>query len=150
MKPLPDSWARSVLAISMHTTGLYTLQPYDPDRTPIVFVHGLISTARMWRNVVNELEFDPVLRGRYQCWVFNYPTGNPVLYSALRCREELTKAQKIYGLPHGVVLVGHSMGGIVARMQAITLDRAAWHRELGAPAERLFVTCSRTASCTGR
>jgi len=87
----------------MDLTGLYTLEPYDPDRIPIVFVHGLISTARMWRNVVNELEFDPVLRARYQCWVFNYPTGNPLLYSALRCREELTKAEKLYGLPHGFV-----------------------------------------------
>jgi hypothetical protein len=75
----------------MKTTGLYMLQPYDPDRIPLIFVHGLISTPRMWRNVINELETDPVLRRRYQCWVFAYPTGNPPLYSALRLREELAK-----------------------------------------------------------
>ncbi len=115
----------------MQTTGLYTLQPYDPDRIPLIFVHGLISTARMWRNVINEVEMDPALRGRYQCWVFNYPTGNPVAYSAMRFREELAKAQKLYGFPRGFVLVGHSMGGIVSRMQVTTLDHAAWER--GAP-----------------
>lgn len=115
----------------MKTTGLYQLQPYDSHRIPIIFVHGLISTARMWRNVVNEIETDPTLRGRFQCWVFNYPTGNPVAYSALRFREELDKAEKAYGFPHGFVLVGHSMGGIVSRMQSVTLDRAAWER--GAP-----------------
>lgn len=112
----------------MDTTGLYMLQPYDPDRIPLIFVHGLISTARMWRNVINELETDPALRGRFQCWVFNYPTGNPVAYSALRFREELAKAEKLHGFPHGFVLVGHSMGGIVSRMQAVTLDRASWDR----------------------
>ena len=29
-------------------TGLYFLQPYDPDRIPVVFVHGLISTPFDW------------------------------------------------------------------------------------------------------
>lgn len=122
----------------MDTTGLYQLQPYDPDRIPLIFVHGLISTARMWRNVVNEIETDPALRGRFQCWVFNYPTGNPVAYSALRFREDLAKEEKLHGFPHGFVLVSHSMGGIVARMQATTLDRATWDRNLGTPAEKFF------------
>ncbi len=112
----------------MATTGLYQLQPYNPDRIPLIFVHGLISTARMWRNVINEIESDPTLRGRFQCWVFNYPTGNPVAYSALRFREELAKAEKIHGFPKGFVLVSHSMGGIVSRMQAVTLDKEAWER----------------------
>ncbi len=112
----------------MASTGLYQLQPYNPDRIPLIFVHGLISTARMWRNVINEIESDPTLRGRYQCWVFNYPTGNPVAYSAMRFREELAKAEKIHGFPKGFVLVGHSMGGIVSRMQAVTLDHESWER----------------------
>ncbi|MEO7098622.1 MAG: alpha/beta fold hydrolase [Luteolibacter sp.] len=110
----------------MKTTGLYMLQPYDPDRIPLIFVHGLISTGRMWRNVINELEMDPKLRGRYQCWVFAYPTGNPPAYSALRFREELDKVHQLYPKSRGYVLVGHSMGGIVSRMQVTNLDRPAW------------------------
>lgn len=110
----------------MKTTGLYMLQPYDPDRIPLIFVHGLISTPRMWRNVINELETDPVLRERYQCWVFSYPTGNPPLYSALRLREELAKVQQRYPDSKDMVLVGHSMGGILSRTQVTTVDRAAW------------------------
>lgn len=110
----------------MKTTGLYMLQPYDPDRIPLIFVHGLISTPRMWRNVINELETDPVLRRRYQCWVFSYPTGNPPLYSALRLREELAKVQQRYPDSKDMVLVGHSMGGILSRTQVTTLTRADW------------------------
>jgi len=111
----------------MGITGLYMLQPYDPDRIPLVFVHGLISTPRMWRNVINELETDPVLRERYQCWVFAYPTGNPPLYSAMRLREELQKIHQRYPDSKDMVLVGHSMGGILSRTQVTTLDRSAWN-----------------------
>lgn len=110
----------------MSTTGLYMLQPYDPDRIPLIFVHGLISTPRMWRNVINELEADPTLRGRYQCWVFGYPTGNPPAYSALRFREELVKVHQLYPNSRDYVLVGHSMGGLVSRMQATTVTPDSW------------------------
>src|SRR4029077_13677810 len=65
-------------------TGLYFLQPYDPDRIPLVFVHGLISTPFDWVKTINGLQADPEIRKHYQFWVFAYPTGNPVLYSALR------------------------------------------------------------------
>lgn len=115
----------------MSRTGLYLLQPYDSHRIPLIFVHGLISTPQLWRNVINELEMDPELRGRYQCWVFAYPTGNPYAYSAMRFREELDKARKIYGFPHGIVVVGHSMGGLLTHMQAVTLTQADWARQVG-------------------
>jgi len=110
----------------MGTTGLYMLQPYDPDRIPLIFVHGLISTARMWRNVINELETDPVLRKRYQCIVFSYPTGNPPAYSALRLREELALFYQLHPQARPCVLVGHSMGGILSRMQVTTVHRESW------------------------
>lgn len=110
----------------MNITGLYMLKPYDPDRIPLIFVHGLISTPRMWRNVINEIETDPELRRRYQCWVFAYPTGNPPLYSALRLREELAKVQQRYPASKDMVLVGHSMGGILSRAQVTTVERDSW------------------------
>jgi hypothetical protein len=110
----------------MGSTGLYQLQPYDPDRIPLIFVHGLISTPRMWRNVINEIETDPVLRRRYQCWAFSYPTGNPPAYSALRLREELQKFRQIHPDSKDMVLVGHSMGGLLTRMQVTSIDRDDW------------------------
>ena len=110
----------------MGTTGLYMLQPYDPDRIPVIFVHGLVSTPRMWRNVINELAADPELHGRFQCWVFGYPTGNPPAYSALRFREELAKLHQLHPEAKPYVLVGHSMGGLLAHMMTTTLPRNSW------------------------
>lgn len=111
----------------MKTTGLYMLEPYDPDRIPLIFVHGLISTPRMWRNVINELEADPEIRRRYQCMVFAYPTGNPPLYSAMLLRDELDKLHRLHPDSRDYVLVGHSMGGILSRTQVATVRREDWN-----------------------
>jgi pimeloyl-ACP methyl ester carboxylesterase len=107
-------------------SGLYLLEPYDPNRIPVVFVHGLLSSGYTWLNVSNAVRADPEIRKRYQVWVFFYPTGNPILYSALRLREDLALAQQKYGLEHGIVLVGHSMGGILCRLQATDIGAADW------------------------
>jgi pimeloyl-ACP methyl ester carboxylesterase len=121
-------------------TGLYFLQPYDPDRIPVVFVHGLISTPFDWVQTINGLQADPEIRKRYQFWVFAYPTGNPVLYSALRLREELAKVDKLYPDHKGYVLVGHSMGGLLSQAQVTSITRADWEQALGEPAMQIFAT----------
>ena len=127
----------------MNITGLYELQPYDSRRIPVIFVHGLISTPRMWRNVINELEFDPQLRQRYQFLVFGYPTGNPPAYSALRLREELARFYQLHRDASPCVLVGHSMGGMLSRMQVTTVDRDAWNAMGTDQAARFFASVPR-------
>ena len=54
------------------------LEPYDPDRIPVVLIHGLTSIPQMWLPTISAIESDPELRGRYQFWVFAYPTGDPI------------------------------------------------------------------------
>jgi pimeloyl-ACP methyl ester carboxylesterase len=122
----------------MDKTGLYFLQPYDPSRIPVVFVHGLASTPFTWMETMNALGANPKLRERYQFWVFAYPTGNPILYSALRLREELAKVDKLYPNHRPYVLVGHSMGGIISHAQITTVTRQLWERELGKMANDVF------------
>jgi hypothetical protein len=103
-----------------------------------VLVHGLLSTPQMWLNVINEVEGDPELRGRVQFWVFWYPTGTPISINALKLREELAKAQRRYGLSQGVVLIGHSMGGLLSRLQVTNSGRAIWDGTFKERADRLF------------
>ena len=122
----------------MDKTGLYFLQPYDPDRIPLVFVHGLFSTPFDWVQTINGLQADPEIRKHYQFWVFAYPTGNPILYSALRLREELARADKLYPNHRPYVVVGHSMGGMLTHMQVITVTQAMWEKALGETAKSIF------------
>ena len=56
--------------------GLYLLEPYDPDRIPVILIHGLLSIPQMWVPTISAIESDPQ-HGRYQFWVFAYPTGDP-------------------------------------------------------------------------
>ena len=115
----------------MKNTGLFMARPYDPERIPVIFVHGLASTPRMWRRVINELETDPEFRRRYQCWLFSYPTGNPPAYSAMRLRQELASVERAYPRSRPYVLIGHSMGGLLSRMQVATVKREYWNKVLG-------------------
>ena len=118
------------------------LQPYDSKRIPVVLVHGLNSHPRMWRNVINDLSADPDLRGKFQFWVFKYPSGWPISYSAMRLREELAALSRVVGPQRDMVFVGHSMGGLLSRMQVISPGRTLWDKMLGDDADKIYATMS--------
>ncbi len=124
-------------------TGLYFLQPYDPDRIPLIFVHGLVSSPYTWVQTINELQADPEIRKHYQFWVFGYPTGTPILYSALRLREELAKVDKLYPSHLPYVVVGHSMGGILTHAQIVTLTPEMWEKAVGPMANEILARNSK-------
>ena len=102
--------------------GLYILTPYEKNKIPVVFIHGVLSYPRTWVQTINTLLMDPTIRKRYQFWLFAYPTGNPILYSAAKLRRDLLKAQRKYD-PNSqnknfnqMVLIGHSMGGLLTKV----------------------------------
>lgn len=97
-------------------TGLIQVQPYDPNKIPVLLVHGLQSTPVSWTPMVNAFWADPVVRRNYQVWVFAYPSGYPIPYSAALLRRQLELLDKIYPSHRPIVLVGHSMGGILGRL----------------------------------
>jgi hypothetical protein len=116
------------------------MEPYDPERIPVLLVHGLNSHPRMWRDVINDLRADPKLRGRYQFLLFYYPTGWPIAYSSMRLREELAAFDSLFKHPQKMVMVGHSMGGLLSRMQVISPGRKLWDARFGKEADRLDAT----------
>jgi pimeloyl-ACP methyl ester carboxylesterase len=102
-------------------TGLYFLQPYDPNKIPVVMVHGLISSPDAYRYILNDLSAEPWFRENYQVWLYNYPTGTPWLYNAMRFRQNMEQAAA-YARSKGpdtklekMVILTHSMGGLITR-----------------------------------
>jgi pimeloyl-ACP methyl ester carboxylesterase len=114
--------------------GLYTLQPYQPGKFPVVLVHGTASSPTRWAELVNELGGDPRIRARYQIWLFLYDSGNPIGYSAGRLRAALTTAVAELD-PAGtdaalrrMVVIGHSQGGLLTKLTAIDTGSRLWDR----------------------
>ena len=75
-------------------TGIRRMQPYIPGRIPVVFVHGTASSPVWWAEMWNTLRADPVIRERYQFWMFNYASGNPITYTAGILRNDLMNQVK--------------------------------------------------------
>lgn len=104
------------------TPRIVFLHPYKPDKIPVVLVHGLLSTPGVWKPLVTELLADPRIRDCCQLWFFYYPTGQPVPLSALQLREALDDAVARTRMTGKMILIGHSMGGILSRAQVSRLD----------------------------
>jgi pimeloyl-ACP methyl ester carboxylesterase len=112
---------------------LVSTTPYRPGLIPVVFVHGTASSIVRWAEMFNRLQADPEIRKRYQFWFFQYDSGNPIALSALRLREALTAALTRLD-PEGkdpalrrMVLIGHSQGGLLVKMQSISSGDQLWN-----------------------
>lgn len=101
---------------------LYLMQPYDPDRRVILMIHGLGSSPEAWVNVANEIMGDETLRQHFQIWQVYYPTNIPIPLNHFEIRRTIGAALHHFD-PSGaapasqnMVVIGHSMGGIIARL----------------------------------
>ncbi len=114
-------------------TGLFMLEPYDPNRIPVIMVHGLLSSPLTWMEMFNDLRSFPDVQQRYQFWFYLYPTGQPFPISAQQLRESLAEAVNtldptgINPQLHEMVLVGHSMGGLLTRLQVTQSGEHFWN-----------------------
>jgi hypothetical protein len=112
--------------------GLVFLNPYRPGRIPVVFVHGTASSPARWAEMANELLGDPAIASRYQLWFFIYNSGQPILLSASTLRDALKLA--VHDLDpegkdpalHQMVVIGHSQGGLLTKLQVVSSGSAFW------------------------
>jgi len=126
-------------------TQLAALSPYEPGRIPVVLVHGTVSSAGRWAQMLNELGNDPRIRDHYQFWLFSYDTGNPILYSAMLLRRSLLSARERMqrGGPDPaldrMVVIGHSQGGLLAKLTAIESGDRFWQIITRLPFDKLVM-----------
>jgi pimeloyl-ACP methyl ester carboxylesterase len=126
-------------------TGIYLIHPYDPNKIPILFVHGLISSPISWQNLTNDLCSDPKILERYQPWFFLYPTGQPALESAEQLREDLQATQRLFDpkgiavTSHHVVVIAHSLGGILAHTLVSDSGDSLWNSFATKPFDSLVL-----------
>jgi pimeloyl-ACP methyl ester carboxylesterase len=113
-------------------TGLSLLHPYVRGKVPVVFVHGLWASPWSWHPMIESLEADPTIKGRFQFWTFGYSTGDPIPYSAHLLRRDLDDVRlkldpsKADAAFERIVVIGHSMGGLLAKMIAVDSGDRLW------------------------
>jgi pimeloyl-ACP methyl ester carboxylesterase len=113
------------------TARLTQLQPFDPARIPVIFVHGLQETPASWTPMMDSLRNDPWIRQHYQFWFFSYPSGYPYPYSAALFRRDLDGIDRAFPNHKRVVLIGHSMGGMICRLMITDAGDKIWRDIFG-------------------
>ncbi len=108
------------------TARLARFQPYDPNKIPILVVHGLMSSQATWAPLINVLRGDPEIRKHYQFWFYSYPTGYPYPHSAAIMRKQLDEIEAAYPKHKKMVIIGHSMGGIISRSMLVDSQMSLW------------------------
>lgn len=89
--------------------GIYFSEPYDKERTPVLFVHGMTGHPSEFEFLVETLD-----RRRFQPWFYFYPSGVSLdgvvdhLDQTLSVLVSRNRIERIF-------VVAHSMGGLIAR-----------------------------------
>ena len=125
-------WAQFLAPKDQIRSQLILNQPFQPDRIPVVFVHGTFSSPVTWAEMANSLTADPELRQRYQLWSFLYGSGNPLVQSIAEFRTALA-AEVQRRDPAGtnetlrrMVIIGHSQGGLLTKAAAVDTGDRIW------------------------
>lgn len=110
--------------------GLYFHEKFDPNRIPVVFVHGAAGSPRDF-----ETFFEKFDRKRFQLWFYHYPSGRRLAEMGGGLDKGLRLLKSHYNFKE-VHVVAHSMGGLVARNAILK------NLEAGSPCVGRFVSIS--------
>ncbi len=88
---------------------IYFLEPYDPQKMPILFIHGATGTPKGWKYFVDSID-----RTRFQPWFFYYPSGARIRSMSHLLNWKISNLQRKYNFDQ-FYITAHSMGGLVAR-----------------------------------
>jgi pimeloyl-ACP methyl ester carboxylesterase len=122
------------------TAHIARLQPYDPSKTVVLVTHGLMDSPATWTPMLNALRGDPDIRRHYQFWFYSYPSGYPYPCSAAILRRELDAVKKRFPLRKPMVLIGHSMGGMISRLMITDSADTLWLKTFGKPPEQVTLS----------
>lgn len=119
------------------------LQPHVKGRIPVVFIHGLASDEGTWFDMINDLRASPFFQRYYEPWVYHYPTGASFLPSSAVLRQSLARMVKELD-PDGtdpclqnLILIGHSMGGLHAKLQVVSSGNHFWNAMATVPFDQM-------------
>ncbi len=112
--------------------GIYSVTPLQNNKQPLLMIHGLNSSPLIWYELTMAVLQDEELKQRYQIWHAFYPSGPPPFYNSMRLRKKLDELQAMLKARGGsnqldeIVVIGHSMGGVISKTMVQTTDYLLW------------------------
>lgn len=116
---------RPVDFVSEIGAGLFLLQDYDKDKTPVVFVHGISGSPRNFAEIIAALDLE-----HFQPWVLHYPSGLPLKMVSDYLLSSLEQLRTQYNFKR-IYIVAHSMGGLMTRSFVLRHQETQSPLELG-------------------
>ena len=112
--------------------GVYSVTPLQKNKQPLLMIHGLNSSPLIWYELTMAVLQDEELKQRYQIWHAFYPSGPPPFYNSMRLRKKLDELHAMLKASGGtrqldeIVVVGHSMGGVISKTLIQNTDYLLW------------------------
>lgn len=108
--------------------GIFAIGAIDKDKIPLLMIHGLNSDPLIWRYLTMAILNSPKIERKFQIYHIYYPSGPPPFYTAMRTRDNLKQMIKDVnqGFKQSAVIIGHSMGGVIAKLLATKSRNALW------------------------
>lgn len=125
--------------------GVYAIEPLSRNKIPVLMIHGLNSSPLIWRRLSWAIFADPELSARYQIWHAFYPSGPPPFFNAMRLRKRVDELLQLVAVePDDVVagnmvVIGHSMGGIISKTFVQNTADTLWNTTFTKPPAELQV-----------
>ncbi len=116
---------------------LARLQRYNPDKIPVICIHGLGNSPSTWAPAIDFLRSDPEIREHFQFWFYSYPTGLPIPLSAAILRTQMDQMKERYPDHKDFVVIGHSLGGNITRLLTTDAGTALWDTYFAKPPEEI-------------
>ncbi|WP_165068630.1 esterase/lipase family protein [Paludisphaera rhizosphaerae] len=122
----------SVNRLRIEPMGLSIPSPYQPGKIPVVLIPGLWFNPTCWTPLIRALEADPQFTSAYQIWTFGYASNDPLAYSTMILRRAIAETRHRVDPDRRdpaldrMILIGHSMGGLVAKLAAVDGGDRFW------------------------
>lgn len=123
------SWLGFVLPTQAEKRrGVFAIGGIEKHKIPLFMIHGLNSDPLIWRYLTMAILNTPQISKKFQIYHIYYPSGPPPFYTAMRTRDNLKQLIKDinHGANQSAVIIGHSMGGIIAKLLATKSDNYLW------------------------
>ena len=140
----PSAVSYGIRAIERRGTveGFSALTPGGGGRAPLILIDGAGLAPTLTAQIANEVAGAPVLRDRYQVWLYRYAHTAPLFFATSQFRSDFERFLELIGTAERpeaerrAVIVGNGTGAVLAKSVLADSGSMLWDALFSAPPEQ--------------